>query len=291
MTTCVLISTCEKYCTLAEFTRARLAEFWPELPPVRFAGLESHPEALPLRDDARNWMKLTRSACEDLLAGGAEFAYVLLEDHPPLGPCDARRLNDELPAMMRELDAVSISLSGFGQGRKRFGKPVRWRDWNLDLCLPTTLWKFPLHPALWRLEALREILDRLIARLPETEHTPWAFERRGGAPDSGLPENLISRSYRIEGRDKAVAPYPSGLGAMRVATDVFRFAARVLADANAREAVDQRLLGVHHYYHGPYPLFWSGLMRKGRVNSDALYFLKLTGRQGWEDALEGIPRE
>src|SRR5690606_9705333 len=124
---------------------------------------------------------------------------------------------------------------------------------------------------LWRLDALRDILDGLIARLPEDEHTPWAFERKGGAPDSGLPENLIARSYRIEGRGKSAAPYPKGLAAMRAATDVFRFAARVVGGDNARATVDSRVLGVHHYYHGPYPLFWSGLMRKGCVNSDAIY--------------------
>lgn len=231
-------------------------------------------------------MKVTRSACVDLQAEGAEFAYLLLDDHPPLGPCDAARLNDELPTMMRELDAVSIALSGHGQGRARFGRAVRWRDWDLDLCLPSTLWKLPLHPALWRVDALRRLLDELIVRLPDAEQTPWAFERKGGAPDSGLPEELISRSYRIDGRSKAVASYPHGLAAMRWATDAYRFAARRIGGETARAAVDSRVMGVSHYYHGPYPLFWSGLMRKGAVNPDAEFFLRLTGRNDWLAMLE-----
>ncbi len=289
MKVCILISTCEKYRALLHFTRARLAEFWPGIPPVRVAGIENEPDALELRDDSRNWMKVTRSACEDLITEGFDAAYVLLEDHPPLASCDTRRLAEELPEMMADLGAVSIALSGFGQGRKRLGEKTQWRDWDLDRCLPSTLWKFPLHPALWRLNALRELLDRLIQQLPESEHTPWAFERKGGAPDANLPVELTSHSYRIDGRHKAVAPYPAGLGAMRFATDVFRFAARKLAGPAAREAVDERILGVHHYYHGPYPLLWSGLMRKGKLNPDALYFLRLAGRSDWCRELEQMP--
>ncbi len=277
----ILISTCGKYRGLAEFTAEEISRAWPAHPELLFSGLEDGERALPLRDDARNWMKVTRSACDDLLAAGWTAAYVVLDDHPPLGPGHGSHLNETLPRMMAEMRAVSVSLSGYGQGRRRHGSSVKWEGHDFDLCSPDEPWKFPLHPALWRLEALREILDRLIRSLPESEHTPWAFERRGGAPDADLPENLKNASYRIDGLKMAASPYPRGLKAMRFATDVYRFAVRRIMGADARAAVDGELLGVHHYFHGPYPLFWSGTMRKGALNPDLLFFLKLTGREDW----------
>lgn len=288
MNTCILISTCDRYRPLTEFTRARLREFWADAPPLRLSGITGDPLALPLRDDPRNWMRVTRSACDDLLADGFAHAYLILEDHPPLGRCHAEHLNVTLPAMMRELGAVSISLSGYGQGREIHGKIAKWRDWELDRCRPDTLWKYPLHPALWRLDALRDLLDRLIAWLPEEEHTPWAFERRGGSQEAGLPESLTAHSYRIEGTAHAAIPLPGKLSNFKAATDVYRFAVRNFVGETARTVIDERLLGVHHYYHGPYPLIWSGLMRKGALNPNALFFFSLFGRKDWVAALEAM---
>jgi hypothetical protein len=286
LNTCILISTCEKYRPLAEFTRARIREFWKDAPPLRLCGISGDPCALPLRDDPRNWMKVARSACDDLMADGFSQAYIILDDHPPLGTCHAVHLNETIPAMMRELDAVSIALSGWGQGRTPLGKVHRWRDWELDRCLPTTLWKYPLHPALWRLDALRQILDRLIVTLPEDEHTPWAFERKGGAAESGMPESLSAHSYRIEGRSKSAKKYPSQFDWLKYSTDVYRYAVKMIGGKQARAAVDERILGVHHYYHGPYPLIWSGLMRKGVLNPNALFFLMVGRRNDWVETLE-----
>jgi hypothetical protein len=252
------------------------------------SGISGDPCALPLRDDPRNWMKVTRSACDDLMAEGFSQAYVILDDHPPLGRCHAKHLNETLPAMMKELGAVSISLSGYGQGRALHGRIAKWRDWEIDRCKPDALWKYPLHPALWRLDALRELLDRLIAWLPEAEHTPWAFERRGGSVEANLPELLTAHCYRIDGRSHAAIRYPGVLDRFKSATDLYRFAIRKCAGKLARDAVDARLLGVHHYYHGPYPLIWSGLMRKGVINPNAMFFLSIVGREDWVGMLEPL---
>lgn len=271
---------------MADFTRARICEFWEDSPPLRICGIEGEPYALPLRDNPRNWMKVTRSACDDLLAEGFDQVYVILDDHPPLGTCHAKHLNETLPEMMRELGAVSIALSGWGQGRITHGKLRQWRDWQLDRCLATTLWKFPLHPALWRLDALRAVLDHLIRTLPENEHTPWAFERKGGASDSGLPEDLTAHSYRIEGRSKAAKAYPARFELLKSATDFYRYSVRKIGGEAARRAVDERIMGVHHYYHGPYPLIWSGLMRKGEINPNALFLFAVGRRTDWIEEID-----
>ncbi|MGH8047252.1 MAG: hypothetical protein ACREKL_08395 [Chthoniobacterales bacterium] len=291
MSTCILVSTCDKYRPLADFTRARIGEFWKDAPPMRLCGIADEANALPLRDDPRNWMKITRSACDDLMAEGFTQAYVILDDHPPLGTCHATHLNETLPAMMRELGAVSIALSGWGQGREPMGGAVHWRDWELDHCQKKNLWKFPLHPALWRLDALRRILDYLITTLPESEHTPWAFERKGGASDSGLPDELTTLSYRIEGRSKAAKKFPTKFDWLKYSTDLYRYAVRMIGGDRARTALDERILGVHHYYHGPYPLIWSGLMRKGRINPNALFLFAVGRRDDWIEVLESMSFE
>ncbi len=49
---------------------------------------------LPLRDDPRDWMRVVHSACRDLLGRGYAQAYVILDDHPPIGRCHADFLRD-----------------------------------------------------------------------------------------------------------------------------------------------------------------------------------------------------
>ena len=59
------------------------------------------------------------------------------------------------------------------------------------------------------------------------------------------------------------------------AFDVLRFFIRILAGQGVRDRFDARYLGPYHFYDGPYPLFWSGVMKKGRVNPDLIFFLRL----------------
>ncbi len=286
MKVCVLISTFERYRVLAEFTERRIREYWAKVPEIRYAGLADHAAGLELRDDPRNWMRVTRSACDDLMADGFDAAYVILDDHPPMDRCFARHLNRTIPRMMADLDAVSVSLSGWGQGREVYGTKVKSEGFTLDRCGKDAEWKYTLHPTLWRLADLREILDRLIAILPEAEQNPWAFERRGGAPDVDLPERLKTGCYRVEGRALALKPCARKLRVLRVMTDLYRYGIRRLMGDLARDAVDGELMGVHHAYNGPYPLFWSGILRKGKLNPDFLFYLKLTGRTYWLHDLE-----
>ncbi len=292
MKVCILISTIERYRALAAFTEARIREYWAKAPEIRYCGLSDHSAGLPLRDNPQSWMQVTRSACDDLMAEGFDAAYLILEDHPPLTWCCARHLNRTIPKMLSELGAVTISLSGYGQGRVAYGEKVSRDGFALDRCSRGAEWKFALHPAIWKLADLREILDRLIAQLPENGQTSWNFERVGGAPATDLPDRLKANCYRVDGRKMAAVPYPKKLGPLKFTTDIYRCAVKRIMGDLAREAVDGTLMGVHHYYHGPYPLFWSGILRKGKFNPDFLFYLKLTGRTYWlhdlEEFLSGV---
>lgn len=293
---CILISTCERYRPMARFTVQQIRKYWDTPPPLLSCGLESALEdsctALSLRDDPKNWMAVTLSACRDLKSKGFSRAYVILDDHPPLARCHAEHLNVTIPAMMTELGATSISLSGYGQRRRRMGQIVHWRSWDIDKVPATELWKFPLHPALWNLDALQTILEHLIQTLPVAEQTPWAFERKGGDPDSTLPENLKSNCYRLCGEQMTARAgyklrhFPLCLA--QLAADGMRFFARILGGHKARKAADATFRWLDCPYDGPYPLFWSGLMTKGKINPHLATYLSVTGKRNLLSVIESV---
>ena len=294
---CILIPTFERYRPIAEFTRAKIAEYWPAHPPVFFCGLApraAEEYCLQLRDDPADWMALVRSACGDLQARGFARCYLILDDHPPLEPCHARHLNETLPALLDRLRAAYINLHGWGQHKPRQGHRLGARDFYLEQPGHDYLWKFALHPGLWNLAALTELLDLLLATPEQSERTCWKFERRAGALQ--LPAHLRAASYRICGT-KMTARRGAWLFARwraveLFAFDVLRFLIRIGAGQRARARFDAARVGAYHFYDGPYPLFWSGLMKKGRLNPDLVFFLRLHRRHGFlaevERAVAGL---
>lgn len=280
---------------MALFTVERLRAFWPGHPPLFSCGLEAPLagcEPLKLRNLAADWMAVTHSAVVDLQARGIRQAYVILDDHPPMARCHAGHLNETIPAMMDELGATSIALSGYGQRRRRFGPVVRWREWTVDHVPGDELWKFPLHPALWNLEALEAILKFLLETLPVKEHTPWAFERKGGDPKAALPEKWKISCYRLCGEQMTARPAFAlrhvPLRTAQLAADGVRFASRLLGGADARAYADHDYRWLDCPYDGPYPLFWSGLMTKGAINPHLARFLRATGQVDLLEVVESV---
>lgn len=276
---CILLSTCARYERIATFTERRIASAWNPAPPLFWCGM-AHPAGMPLRSDPADWMAVTADAVEDLLNRGFRFAYLILDDHPPLGRCHAVHLNETLPAFADEASSVSVSLSGFGQRRPSFGKIRSWHGWDFDHVPATQLWKFPLHPALWNLERLLAILNVLRAWLPADEHSPWAFERRGGEADAPLPDSLKLGCYRIRGSQLSADPFGASrrlpFTAMQFATDLSGFAVRRLLGEDARRRHDASIRWMFCPYAGPYPLFWSGMMVRGAVNPHLQRYLRFT---------------
>lgn len=287
----ILLSTCDRYAPLARYTRSAIGAEWPDHPEIFESGLSTPgPGRLPLDADPRDWMAVTRSAANALRERGFRSVYLLLEDHPPLGRCNAAALNRRLPEALEVLDATSIALSGYGQRRTVHGETVRWRGRHFDRVPVRQLWKFPLHPALWNLERLIAILDFLMERLPPGDRTPWAFERVGGDPNSTMPRRLNAHSYRIDGLEWTGRPGARlrhlPVSGAQLAGDVWKFLVRITAGPRARAAWDQSLRWLYCGYDGPYPLFWSGAMQKGRPNPDLLRYLSRTGQWRRRRALE-----
>jgi len=268
---CIMLSTCDRYKVIAEWTANRIRKEWPGHPPVRFNGF----------GDQREWMSVTLGGVAAARHDGFRWIYLLLDDHPPVGPCHRQTLNETLPSIAEELDSVNICLLGWGQRRELDGVVMGRRAGWLRRNNASFRWKFSLHPALWNAEALQEILEARLHQYDEGARTPWNFERHRDASDSPVRRRLLENTYRIHGQSTAVGSrfldeitrQPSLL-----AFDVFRFGLRILAGQQCRETFDRDNLWLYHYYRGPYPILWSGAVRQGLPSRDFENFIRFSGR-------------
>ena len=287
----VLISTIEKYSTLAQWTTRQIGRFWPEHPRIRFCGIKGGGDCLPLRSDPADWMRVTADACSDLLSEGAEYVYLILDDHPPIARCNAQILGETLPLLAGELGVTSVALGGYGPLNKIKGTIVRWKGFLPERLPVTEKWKLPLHPALWNLRRLHGILEQLLRVLPEENHTPWAFERIGSDLEkSRLPADWLGSCWRVGAVEMSSAE-AAGLHGIsdrlvRLALRVSSMDALVFKGRAAKDAVEAALSGLRHPRIGPYPCFWSGVMKKGRINNDYLFYAKFQNRPELTDGLE-----
>jgi hypothetical protein len=282
MKTCILISTCEKYRWVAEFTRNWIDRCWKSHPPVFFCGSRGNENDswLPLIEDQRDWMGILYHATLELLSRGNTHTYLILDDHPPLWKCHEKHLNQTIPGLMEQLEAIYIGLNGWGQGRSPSGVVLDRSWYRIENVSTDYLWKFQLHPALWDLAFLNQLLKIMIKNLPMELHTPWAFERRTGAVDARIPEEWKKRSFRVYGQLMTGSPGRNRfLSGVIWTIKVIRFFSGRLLGQKAWNKVEEKLGFLSQYYEGPYPLMWSGILKKGELNTAMLHYLKLNRKK------------
>jgi len=290
MKTCILISTFEKYRRLAEWTAGRIEVEWKEHPPIFFAGLDANGGAcLGFHGESSDWMSVNTDAVIRLREQGYTHAYLILDDHPPVGRCHEGFLNEELPRLAVELDASYIGLLGYGQHRPLEGKRLGRKYASLERSNPDYRWKFSLHPGLWKLDSLERILSARMDLYKGKDRTPWNFERHRN--DREFAENFPS--FRIDGASCSTGGIAcvSSLFAdafRRFIADCALFLAKHRGGQALRDAMEIRLHWVFGRYQGPYPMFWSGCMRQGRVNHDFEKWVQTHGslriQADWERA-------
>jgi hypothetical protein len=279
MKTCILISTFEKYRRMAVWTAHCIDREWRDHPPVFYAGLDADGEgSLGFQGDSSDWMSVNLDGVTRLKKRGYTHAYLILDDHPPVGRCNEKYLNEELPRLASELDAAYIGLLGYGQHREREGEILGKEFSLLEKSALDYRWKFSLHPGLWKLDSLEDILRARMDLYHGRERSPWSFERHR----DGLEFSRMFRSYRVHGASSAVGGLLSKLGiaaeaCRRFAADCALFVAKITGGKAARDAAEIRRMWLYGHYQGPYPIFWSGCMRQGRVNRD---FEKWVSRYG-----------
>ena len=289
----ILMPTAPRYLPLAQWTCGQIEKFWVGHPRIFLCGADGDARALPLRDDPRDWMRVVATACADLLADGCRQVYVILDDHPPIAQCHKEHLETALPRMAEELGATSFVTGGYGPLNGRKGTVARWGRFTPERLPLSQPWKLPLHPALWNLERLHGILVHLIGRLPDSEHNPWAFERTGSdLVKGGVREDWLSSCWRVNAWETSTSEARKLHGfrdyVLRRALTVCSYDALLFGGRSGKSAFDNAVSGLRHPRIGPYPCFWSGVMKKGRINPDYLFYARFKGRPELSEGLAGI---
>ena len=270
MKVCILISTFEKFRRLAEWTAGRIEVEWQNHPPVFYAGLDAGGgSSLGFRGESSDWMSVNRDAVIRLRELGYTHAYLILDDHPPVGRCHDGFLNEELPRLAVELDASYIGLLGYGQHRPLEGKRLGRKYASLERSNPDYRWKFSLHPGLWKLDALERVLNSRMALYQGKDRSPWNFERHRDS----LEFSLQFPSFRVRGSNVLAGGILMrgkllNEAMVRFLADCALFLAKKRGGQVARDKQEIRLHWLYGHYQGAYPLFWSGCMRQGRINKD-----------------------
>lgn len=284
----ILLGTFDRYERLAVWTRSQIERQWPGHPPVYFSGLSGGGgDRLPLDCEPGDWMGVTLGAAEDLSGRGFTHAYLVLDDHPPLGRCDGIFLVERLPALAQELGAAHVSLLGYGQHRRVEGQILGRKFDYLERLDAGYRWKFSLHPGLWNLDDLRFLLGERMKAYAPGKRTPWNFEKHRDEAGSPVAARFESRCFRICGcrNDRASAPWLKPLAAgLRFAADLEMFCGRLAGGKPARQRIEARRLWVFGYYGGPYPIFWSGCLRQGKRHADFEKWLSVFGPHDLESS-------
>ncbi|MFZ0436029.1 MAG: hypothetical protein WAL87_08695 [Chthoniobacterales bacterium] len=280
----ILMPTAPRYLALAQWTCGQIARFWPGHPDIIICGAEGDPRCLPLKDDPADWMRIVARACEDLLVRGKKQVYLILDDHPPIAGCNGDVLERVLPEMAEELGATTVLSVGYGPLIQPKGSIAAWRTYHPERLPMDAVFKLSLHPALWNLERLHMILTHLIVHLPSPDHNPWAFERIGSDPDRGVVRReWLASCWRVGGLETST-PEAAALHDWkdRGQRGWRRLQGLIGKMAGTAETIDPLL----HPRIGPYPCFWSGVMKKGKINADYLAYAGIKKRTELTNGLE-----
>jgi hypothetical protein len=274
---CILVTVYAGYRHLAGLMTRLLDRFWPAHPPVFLCGAEApdaggQPLPRPPGVDAADWVAFTRHAADQLLTKGYRHVYLLCEEHVPLAPCHEEHLNRTLPAFADARDARYIGLMGWDNRRYTSKAPVLGpEDYRLKHLTLERDPRFHLHPALWRIETLIRVCDLV---LPRDDRSPWRLEKEADHASAALPEHDKSGCYQVCAETLGLHPARGlELALQRLARFAFH-RAMALYPALQRIGLGKaywELIGFDDFlYPGPYPLFYSGIMVKGRPNEKML---------------------
>jgi hypothetical protein len=277
--TAILVPTCDAYVPVARYTIGRLDAWWPGHPEVFVCGLAgaSPPfeRCLPLAADPRDWVGIALDAVAEVQARGVEWLYLILDDHPPFGPCNADYLNRRLPQNAGELGAIQVNLLGWDQHQPQDGAVLAPAHLCWQRNSPSFRWKLSLHPGFWHVPTLQAILRRLRSDFADVT-SARAFESRADDACRRLDPGLLERTYRVRGDGYAAGTrWFEARASRRAALKVLQIcdlASRV-GGARARAAAAAALGTYLGYCNGPYPMYWSGLVRQGRRHEEAVRFL------------------
>lgn len=280
---CVLITVYHPYRWVAPLTWQMLQRFWPEHPPVYFCGLTSDEAGdlphIPVKDPSlpRVWANFAWDAASKLKTDGFEAVYFFLEDHMPLEQCHVENLRNLLPSLLNSLPASYIGLMGWDNRRfaTRSGALLPGNSHGLRHLTTARAPRFHLHPSLFRMDAL---IACLTALKQHDKPNPWGFEKLCDKLDAPLPEEFKQSCYQIRGSKLAMKK--PGFGSRLVqACERWSFH-RLMSIVPWTHKLGfgswffKRAGFDNFFYNGPFPMFYSGVMARGKINPFFVQYLK-----------------
>jgi len=258
----ILIPTYEDYKHHALETCKRIEKQWNNPPEVYFSGATgSDSRWLECSNSRANWVDSIEEALVQLEVKGITQIYLILDDHPPIRKCHSRHLNETIPTFMKQMDATTICLRGVGQSTKVPSAHGQW--WKpIQRLRPNYCFMFSLHPALWNLSRLLEIIRKLKASDYRSTNA-WLFELNTPKLQT-IPQQWKIGTYQVCGGRMSCQPYLIWI------IKSLKITLRILH-------LHQKPIFEHlwQYYEGPYPLIFGGTMVKGKENRFYHNHLKL----------------
>lgn len=296
----ILVSVWHGYRWIAPLTLKLLDRYWPDHPPVWFCGL-GEAGGLPSlgldpKVDCSNWSQVTLDGVKQMRQKGYDLLYLVAEEHVPLAPCHEEHLNSTLPRLIGELPAVYISLMGWDNRRFPSRSPLLGNARHkLKQLIGARDPRFHLHPALWRADALQACCE-LALRNPEKNGSAWHFEKINDRDREHHPQEWRSQCYQIHSaslrRDR-----PSVFRRAAETAEILLFrklmALVPLIRPPQAAALYARTVGFDNVFcNGPYPMFFSGIMAKGRINPFFETHLRRSadGRMLLQEIRQAMPR-
>lgn len=281
--TALLMCTCAPYSVVAEASCRLIDRLWPDHPDLFIIGGMEIPDRamIPFSCDERDWIGMAHEAVTWLQQRGYTHCYLILDDHPPVGTCNGTYLNEVLPQLAQSLGASHVALAGWDQFQPKDGTLIevgseRWLQNN-----PSFKWKFDLHPGLWNVNDFQVVLEAVQTVVPRP-YSAREFEGAAGSTTLALPRQLVDSTFKIEGDGLAAGTdWCERRWKRRILSNglhVARLAVR-LGGADVVQKLDNRTEYYTQYINGPYPMYWSGVIKKGALNQNLIRFAEATDRK------------
>ncbi len=270
----ILIPVWHSYRWMAPLTLRWLDRFWPSHPPVWFCGLDRGGDlpSFPVSSgtDLTNWSAMVLDGVKQMRSMGFEFVYLVAEEHVPLATCNEEHLNVTLPRLMGCLPAVYISLMGWDNRRFSSRSPVLPAScYKFKHLVGTKDPRFHLHPALWRIDALQTCCELALEDAGKMG-SAWHFEKinsRGSGCHS--PEWKL-QCYQIHSAAlRLIKPSAFRHAASSFENFIFNKLRALVPLIRSFRLAGRYAMAVgfdNVYCDGPYPMYFSGIMAKGRMN-------------------------
>ncbi len=266
---CILAPIYPAYSWLLPILVECLDYFWPNHPDIKFAGLENS-DIVSNGTENVNWTSLVRAGVQRIKADGFTLTYLITEEHIPVSQCHISHLNETLPRLMQELPAVYISLMGWDNRRHPSRSPILGKEhYRLKHLARFGDPRFHLHPALWRVDVLERCCE--IALEDQSQNgSAWHFEKANAKFSAKLHADWKRQCYQLCAAEMRLEPLTSIEALLRQLERFSYLKLMALCPLiPARRIADSyfRIIGFDRFVcDGPYPMVFSGVLAKGKLN-------------------------